>query len=317
MKLNNKYQNNLIIIAGPTGIGKSNLSINLAKKLRTDIIGADSRQLYQEMSIGTAKPHPQELAEVKHWMVDSHSIHQDFTTSQYEDEVMSIIEKTFINNNCIIMTGGTGMYIKAVTEGLDLLPPPDLALRENLEQGYVTNGLPYLQEVLCSLAPDVYQTIDKQNSRRLIRAIEIAKTSSNYNQVIQKKLRTFNTIPICLTMDRDALYKRINTRVDQMIEDGLEAEARALWPYKHLKSLNTVGYQEMFNYFEGLTSLSDAIELIKRNSRRYAKRQMTWFRNQGKWEYFDVNQGEKILAYIVQQIADQDIKNDLNRNKHP
>lgn len=298
-------QNYLIIIAGPTGIGKSKLSLNLAKKLQCDIIGADSRQIYKEMNIGTAKATKPEQKMVKHWLVDSHSIHNQITSSQYEKEALTILDKIFEFNNIAILTGGTGLYIKSIVEGLDNLPPPNETLRNRLENGFQNYGLEYLQKELKKLAPEIYNKIDYKNSRRLIRAIEIANQKEK--PVLSKQERNFQTISICLTMDREKLYQNINTRVDGMIENGLLDEVKNLLEFRELRSLQTVGYQELFDYLDEKTSLPEAIELIKRNSRRYAKRQITWFNNQGEWQYFNRNDEDEIFEYISNQLGNDTV----------
>lgn len=304
MKTTNNSNNNLIIIAGPTGIGKSNISLKLAQSLQCDIIGADSRQLYKEMSIGTAKASPEDLQLVQHWMVDSHSIHNEITTSNYEKEALGIINQLFKDNNNVILTGGTGLYIKALIEGLDKLAPPNPTLRVQLEKGLKERGIEYLQEYLKKLDYEAYQKIDHLNSRRLIRTIELSEAVINEGFIIEpKEPRNFNTIPICLKMERRLLYNKINLRVDDMIKNGLLDEVKLLSKYRDYKSLQTVGYTEMFKYLDGSISYDDAVELIKRNSRRYAKRQMTWFRNQGEWSYFEATKYEKILSFIQKEMA--------------
>lgn len=292
----NAEQYNLIVVAGPTAVGKTQLCVELAHRFSCDIISADSRQLYKEMRIGTAKPGTSEQGGIRHWFVDSHSIHHPLTAGQYEIEALAKIKECFKKNNNLILSGGTGLFIKAVLEGFDPLPPQDLVLRNELEQAYKENGIRYLQIRLKDLSPEVYAKIDIQNPRRIIRQIEILKAAPA-QQPQKKAPRIFRPIKICLEMEREKLYHRINTRVDQMISDGLIDEAKELYPHKGLKALQTVGYQELFSYFDKEIDLNEAIRLIKRNSRRYAKRQMTWFRNQGNWEYIFPNI-EKVLNKI-------------------
>ena len=302
MKTEHNSKNKLIIIAGPTGVGKSNISLKLAQSMHCEIIGADSRQLYQEMSIGTAKSSPKDLEIVKHHMVDSHSINQEITTSQYEKQTLEILNSVFKQHNVAILTGGTGLYIKSVVEGLDELAPPNLILRNELETGYAEHGIDYLQDYLKELDLATFEKIDIQNSRRLIRSIEILKSDFIPKGKSKKEPRDFTPIPICITMDRGLLYDRINTRVDQMMSDGLLKEVESLMEHRQLKSMQTVGYSELFKYLDGDIDLDTAIELIKRNSRRYAKRQMTWFRNQGEWKNFSADNYSGILEYINTQL---------------
>jgi len=272
--------NTLIVIAGPTASGKTAAGIQLAQQLGTEIISADSRQFYREMAIGTAKPGPAELAQAKHHFVNSHSITDSFNVGDFEQQGLALLDNLFTTHNTVIMVGGSGLYIKAVCEGFDQLPTADPAIREQLNKAYESNGIAYLQEQLKQTDPDYYQQVDLHNPQRLIRALEVFESSglpfSSFRTAGQRQ-RPFGVLKVGLSLPREQLYERINLRVDDMIAQGLVDEVRSLLPYRHLNALNTVGYSEIFDYLDGKTDLPRAIELIKQNTRRFAKRQMTWF----------------------------------------
>ena len=271
----------LIVVQGPTGIGKSNLSVQLAKHFNTEIISSDSRQLFKELSIGTAVPSPDELSQVPHHLIHSHSIHDDYNASRFETEALELIERLFSSHNQLIMTGGSMLYVDAVCKGIDFQPDVDPAIRKSLVKEWEEKGIEHLRLKLKQLDETYYQQVDLKNPKRLIRALEVClmtgKPYSSFRKETIKK-RPFKIIKIGLNMDREALYSRINQRVDQMIAEGLEDEARKIYPFRHLNSLNTVGYKELFAHFDGAISLEKAIELIKRNTRRYARKQLTWLR---------------------------------------
>lgn len=270
----------LIVIAGPTASGKTALSIRLAQKLGTEIISADSRQFYKEMAIGTAKPAPHELAQVKHHFIDSHSITDNFNVGDFEQYGLALLHELFKTHNTVILTGGSGLYIKAICEGFDQLPDVDPAIREQLNATFDTNGIADLQEKLKQADPEYYAQVDINNPQRIIRALEVYQSSgqpfSSYRRKNYQE-RPFNILKIGLLWPREQLYERINLRVDEMIAQGLVDEVKALLPYRHLNALQTVGYTEIFDYLDGKTDLQTAIDLIKQNTRRFAKRQMTWF----------------------------------------
>ncbi len=291
----------LIIIAGPTGIGKSSIAMKLARHFKTDIVGADSRQLYKEMFIGTAKPNQEERSEIKHHLVDSHSIINPITAAQYESLALQAIEDIHNRHNIAILCGGTGLYIKAITEGFDSTTGTNHILRNQLEEVLKNQGISQLQLILKEASPDKYAQTDINNPRRLIRAIEIAQ-SLKTKEVEKPVKRSFEIIPICLQMDRSELYDRINLRVEKMISNGLLDEVKSLLAYRNNRALNTVGYQELFSFMDGESSFEEAVELIKRNSRRYAKRQITWFRNQGEWHYLPTTERDKIFKLIEERI---------------
>ena len=279
----------LISIAGPTAIGKTAAAIELANYYHTEIISADSRQFYREMSIGTAKPSPQELAAAPHHFIGSHSITDDINVGNFEQEGLALLDELFAKHNVVIMAGGSGLYIKAITEGFDNLPEVDPAIRENLNKIFAEQGITALQQKLILADPAYYNLVDLQNPQRLIRALEVfestGKPYSSYRKGSYQQ-RPFNIIKLGLDMPREELYERINKRVDIMIESGLLDEVTQLLPYRHLNALHTVGYSEIFDYVDGKTDLPTAISMIKQNTRRFAKRQLTWFRKDKDTHWF-------------------------------
>lgn len=289
---------NLILIVGPTAVGKTALSVLLAKHYNTEIISADSRQFYKELEIGTAKPSAEELNTVKHHLINSHSYKDLIDAGTYERLVLEILSKLFIKHDVVIAVGGSGLYIQALCEGLDPVDLRDDELRVELSK-YSTEEL---QEKLKQLDPEYFEIVDQQNPQRLMRAIEvITLTGKTYTSLRtgKKKDRSFNIIKIGLNDDRAVLYDRINKRVDKMIENGLEEEAKTFYPFKNEYTLQTVGYTEWFDYFDGKHSKLEAIELIKRNSRRYAKRQLTWFNRDQDITWFTVQDLPKIIEHIA------------------
>ena len=288
----------LILIVGPTAVGKTALSVLLAKHYNTEIISADSRQFYKELEIGTAKPSAEELNTVKHHLINSHSYKDLVDAGTYERLALEILSKLFIKHDVVIAVGGSGLYIQALCEGLDPVDLRDDDLRVELSK-YSTEEL---QEKLKRLDPEYFEIVDQQNPQRLMRAIEvITLTGKTYTSLRtgMKKDRSFNIIKIGLNDDRAVLYDRINKRVDKMIENGLEEEAKTFYPFKNEYTLQTVGYTEWFDYFDGKHSRTEAIELIKRNSRRYAKRQLTWFNRDQDITWFTVQDSPKIIEYIA------------------
>nr|WP_294945734.1 tRNA (adenosine(37)-N6)-dimethylallyltransferase MiaA [uncultured Mucilaginibacter sp.] len=271
----------LIVIAGPTASGKTAAAIQLAQHFNTVVVSADSRQFFREMSIGTAKPTVEELAAAPHYFINSHSITESFSVGDFERECLVLLEELFQKRKVVILAGGSGLYIKAICEGFDELPTADPGIRERLNAELSENGLPALQERLKLVDPVYYNEVDINNPQRVIRAIEVyessGRTFSSYRTAKTNK-RTFNIIKLGLDLPREVLYDRINRRVDLMVADGLVKEVEGLLPYRHLNALNTVGYSEVFDFFDGNTDLPTAISMIKQNTRRFAKRQMTWFR---------------------------------------
>lgn len=276
-------QKTLKIVIGPTAVGKTDYSIELAKRHNSPIISCDSRQLFKELKIGTAPPSVEQLAEVKHYFIFSHSIFDYYTAGKYELEAMALLTELFKTHDTLVMVGGSGLYVDALCKGMDDFPEADQDLRQALMKRLTTEGLESLSAELKQLDPESYDAIDISNPQRVIRALEVTiftgKKFSSYKTSPSKK-RDFAIEKILLMRDRDELYDRINRRVDLMMEAGLEDEARSLFQNRNLPALNTVGYKELFDYFEGKCSIAEAVDLIKRNSRRYAKRQITWWRRE-------------------------------------
>ena len=291
----------LIVIAGPTGIGKTDLSIELAQMLDTVIISSDSRQLYQELKIGTAAPTSEDLAKVKHYMVGNKSIYDYYSAGKYELEVLDILKDIFKDKDTALLVGGSGMYIDAVCKGIDALPDAEPEIRKQLNEKYEKEGIESLRFDLKKLDPEHYKAVDLNNPKRILRAVEICiQTGKTYTSFLTKpkKERDFNILKIGLERNRNELYDRINKRVDLMLEQGLIEEARQFHKDKHLNSLNTVGYKELFAYFDKEYDLEEAVRLIKRNSRRYAKRQMTWFKRDNDFRWFHPDDKIEITNFI-------------------
>lgn len=294
----------LIVIAGPTASGKTAAAIEVAKHYNTVVVSADSRQFYREMSIGTAKPNGEELSAVKHYFINSLSINEPYTAGDYEKQCLELLAELFKTYSVVVLAGGSGLFIKAVCEGFDEFPDTDPSVREKLNIELEEKGIAYLQEKLKTADPDYYSQVDINNPQRVIRALEIFESSgkpySSYRRSALNK-RPFHIVKTGLNLPREVLYNRINQRVDIMVEQGLIDEVKSLLPYRHLNALNTVGYSELFDYFDGKTSLDTALELIKQNTRRFAKRQMTWFGKdkQINWiEANDKNLVKKIIALV-------------------
>jgi len=296
----------LIIILGPTAIGKTALSIQVAQHFKTEILSADSRQIYKELHIGTAIPSSQELHTVKHNLIQNHSIHEYFNASQYEVEALEIIQNLFEEKDTIVMTGGTMLYVDVICHGIDDLPTIDQETRSEIILKFTNEGLDSLRRELKKIDPEYYQVVDLKNHKRIMHALEIYyMTGKKYSSYLTntKKERNFNILKIGLNTERKIIHERINNRVDQMISRGLVDEAHTLYPFKHLNSLNTVGYKALFDYFDQNISKEEAIELIKRNTRRYARRQLTWFKKDEDINWFDINATDKIIPFIEKRIA--------------
>ena len=297
--------NTLIVLLGPTGVGKTELSLRVASHVGSPIISADSRQLYKELVIGTAAPTAEQLARIKHYFVGTLSLTDYYNASQFEEEVLLCLENLFQSTSNVVMTGGSMMYIDAVCNGIDELPTVSQEIRTNLMKRFEVEGLDPIQEDLKRLDPQHYNEVDLNNYKRVIHALEIClMTGRPYSELRTntKKTRPFRIIKIGLTRDREELCDRINARVDQMMRDGLLEEARHVYPYKHLNSLNTVGYKEMFNYLDGEWPLDFSIEKIKRNSRVYARKQMTWFKRDKEINWFHPDNIEGILTFLDEQL---------------
>ena len=296
----------LIVLIGPTGVGKTELSLRLAEHFGTCIISADSRQLYADLKIGTAAPTPEQLQRVRHYFVGTLQLTDYYSAAQYEAEVLQLLEQLYTRHEVVLLTGGSMMYVDAVCKGIDDIPTVDAETRRLMLHKYETEGLEHLCAELKLLDPEYYKIVDLKNHKRVIHALEICymtgKTYTSF-RTQQKKERTFRIIKIGLTRDREELYARINQRVEQMITDGLVEEARSVYPHRALNSLNTVGYKEIFNYLDGEWTLPFAIEKIQQNSRIYSRTQMTWFKRDEEIRWFHAEQETEILAYLRSQLS--------------
>ncbi len=300
-------QKTLIVVVGPTAVGKTALAIQLANHFKTSIISADSRQFYQEMSIGTAKPNAEELAQASHYFINSHSIAEEYTAGDFEREALVRLAVLFKSTDVVIAVGGSGLFVRALTEGLDDLPKAGEQIRDKLNEWFRNEGLEPLKQRLQEIDPTYYEKADIDNPQRVIRAIEIFEASGkpiSFFMNKQKVERPFQVITIGLNTDREWLYNRINQRVDLMMEAGLLEEVKSLLPFRNKPALLTVGYAEIFEYLDGKISLEDAVSQIKQNSRRYAKRQITWFKKYGNTVWFEPQAKDEIFAYL-----DQTLKN--------
>lgn len=293
-------------MVGPTAIGKTALSIALANYFDTSILSADSRQFYKEMSIGTAAPTPEELKAATHYFIHHKSIHDNYTVGDFENEAITKLEALFEKQSILVLVGGSGLYADAITKGLDTFPEIDPEIRQTLNSRLKTEGLESLQNELRQLDPESFSTIEIQNPHRVIRALEVSKGSGQPYSSFKtntNKTRPFEVLKVGLTADREVIYRRINQRVDKMVDQGLFDEAKSLYDYKHLNALNTVGYKELFKFFDWEWSKEQAISEIKKNTRRFAKRQLTWFRKDGSIMWFDYDTDyNKICETIAQKI---------------
>ncbi|HSF55596.1 MAG TPA: tRNA (adenosine(37)-N6)-dimethylallyltransferase MiaA [Algoriphagus sp.] len=296
----------LILVVGPTAVGKTDLCLNLAKKFKTEIVSCDSRQFYREMNLGTAKPTQEELSQVSHHLINSLSVEEDYDVRKFENDALCILEGIFSRNPIAIMTGGSGLYADAITKGLDEIPDVDPEIRKRIISEFEENGLEWLQSQIEKVDPEYFDQVDRQNPQRLMRALEVyLGTGLKFSSFRIKKTATrpFQIIKIGLDRDREELYRRIDLRMDQMIEAGLFEEAEALFDKRHLNALQTVGYSEIFGYLEGKYDKGEAIRLLKRNSRRYAKRQLTWFRRDSEIHWFHPDQQVEIISWLETQIV--------------
>lgn len=298
MSSSNKY---LVVIAGPTAVGKTKLAIELAKHYNSVILSADSRQFYKEMSIGTAKPTEEELSAVKHYFINNKSISELFGAGHFEKEAIALLEQLFKEHQIIFVVGGSGLYINALLHGVDEFEEVPAEVRDQLNNELEQKGLVVLQEELKERDPVYYNKVDIHNSQRVIRALEVCRfTGKPYSSFLKRDQvqRPFTAINLLINTEREILYDRINKRVDQMMKDGLLDEVKTLIPFKNVNALKTVGYKELFDYLDGNFSLEEAVTKIKQHSRNYAKRQLTWFKNQGEFEEFKPEDLEKIKGYI-------------------
>ncbi|WP_448787288.1 tRNA (adenosine(37)-N6)-dimethylallyltransferase MiaA [Bacteroides graminisolvens] len=295
----------LLVIIGPTGVGKTELSLRIAESFGSEIVSADSRQLYANLKIGTAAPTPEELQRVPHHFIGTLQLTDYYSAAQYEEDALKLLDRLFQTKDVVILTGGSMMYVDAVCKGIDDIPTVDEETRKTLLERYEKEGLEQLCAELKLLDPDYYKIVDLKNHKRVIHALEICymtgKTYTSF-RTQEKKTRPFRMIKIGLTRDREELYARINQRVDIMMEQGLLDEVKQVYPYRQLNSLNTVGYKELFNYLDGEWELPFAIDKIKQNSRIYSRKQMTWFKRDEEIRWFHPNQEEDILTYIKQKI---------------
>lgn len=296
-----------IIISGPTAVGKTAMAVALALRYKTSIISADSRQCYKEISIGVAKPSKEELSLVHHYFINSHSIQEEINAAGFEKYALTAIDEIFAKNDLAIMVGGTGLYIKAFCEGLDAIPPVDPSIREAFIQQYEAKGMEWLQQELKEKDPMYFEAGEIQNPQRVMRALEVMQSTGHsilHYQKGDKVVRNFNIIKIGLSLPREVLYSRINLRVDNMLEEGLMDEVKELIPFKNLNALQTVGYSELFEYFDGNCTREAAIEAIKKNTRHYAKRQETWFRKDANIKSFNFATEEMLIDYLDEKLKD-------------
>ncbi len=295
----------LVVLLGPTGVGKTELSLELAERLNSPIISCDSRQLYKDLTIGTAAPSEFQLQRVKHYFIATHELTDYYSASQFEEDVMLLLEKLFKTKNTILMTGGSMMYIDAVCKGIDEIPTIDEDLRKDLYNQYEKEGLEPIRNQLKMLDPVFYNQVDLKNYKRVIHALEVClMTGKPYSELRtgKKKERPFNIVKIGLQRDREELYDRINLRVEEMMKSGLLEEARRFYPFRRHNSLNTVGYKELFQYFDGTCALDFAIEKIKQNSRIYSRKQMTWFKKDTGIKWFHPDEKNKIIEILEKSV---------------
>ena len=300
----------LIVITGPTAVGKTQLCLDIARHFDIPIINADSRQIYKELSIGTAKPSAEELQQVKHYFVGTLSLQDYYSASLFESQVITLLDTLFQHSDYALMAGGSMMYIDAVCDGIDDIPTIDDETRATMKRRLAEEGLPKLCEELQRLDPEYYEIVDRQNPKRVVHALEICtmtgRTYTSFRKRSQesgdrRQKRPFRIVKIGLNREREELYQRINARVDAMMQQGLLKEAEALYPHRELNALNTVGYKELFEYFNGRWSLDEAVERIKGNTRRYARKQLTWYKKDPQIRWFHPNQKKEIIDYIITQ----------------
>lgn len=297
----------MIVVLGPTGVGKSDISIQLAQYFCSEIISADSRQFFRELCIGTAVPSPEDLKAVPHHFIQTRSIHDYYNVSEYEAEALQLISQLFRNTNPLILTGGSMLYVDTVCKGIDDIPTVDPEIREEVIRWYQENGMEALRERLLAVDPEYYGIADLNNPKRLLHAVEIHQMTGKPFSSFRKstvRQRPFHILKIGINQDRQLLYDRINQRVERMMEAGLLEEAKSVYPYRKLNSLNTVGYKELFSFLDGSCSLDEAVDLIKRNSRRYARKQLTWFRRDQEIKWFEPEQIQEIIAYVEHKMSE-------------
>lgn len=302
-----KNKNTCIVIVGPTAVGKTSLALALARHFHTDIISADSRQCYREISIGVAKPTADELNSVKHYFISSHSIEETLTAADFENYALSASKEIFNQNNIAVMVGGTGLYVNAFCQGLDAIPPIDAVIRQQIRTGYENYGIKWLQEAIAKNDPVYFSNGEIQNPQRVMRALEVVLSTGNsirYYQQGNKAARNFNCIKIGLNLPKPLLHENINKRVDGMLQEGLVEEVKQVLAYRNHNALQTVGYKEIFAFFDGEYDLLTAIEKIKINTRQYAKRQITWFKKDAEIEWFNPSELQLILKYLSGRLVE-------------
>lgn len=298
--------NTLIVVLGPTGVGKSDVSLQLATHYHSEIISADSRQLYRELQIGTAVPSPEDRTLVPHHFIQTKSVEDYYNVSEYENEAITLIEQLFHTINPLILTGGSMMYVDTICKGIDDIPTVDPDVRNEVISWYNENGIEALRKRLSEVDPEYYEIVDQNNHKRMLHAVEVYQmtgmpiTSFRKNRVVK---RPFKIIKVGINQDRAKLYERINCRVGQMMTAGLLDEAKSVYQFRHLNSLNTVGYKELFSFIDGECSLEEAVDLIKRNTRKYARKQLTWFRRDQEIKWFEPEQVQQIIEYIDQKMT--------------
>ena len=296
----------VIVIAGPTAVGKTSVAIQLAQHFNTEIISADSRQCFKELNIGVARPSPQELKQIKHHFIASHSINEEVNAAMFEKYAFEKTEELFKEHDVVIIVGGTGLYLKAFCEGLDDIPDVDPSIREKIIKDYKEKGLEWLQEQVKQMDPNFFEEGEIQNPQRMMRALEVIESTGQSILTYQKKekqKRNFNIIKIGLELPKEELHKNINARVDKMVNEGLLSEVQNLLAHKKLKALQTVGYSELIKHLDGKVSLEMAVELIKQNTRQYAKRQMTWFKKDKEVKWFSPLQISEMIAFADKTIS--------------
>lgn len=297
----NRKLKKLLVVVGPTGSGKTDLSIRLARHFSAPILSTDSRQFYRGIPIGTAQPTPDQLQAAEHHLIASHDLEEGLNCGSYEVLALEILERLFQTHDTVVAVGGSGLYVQALCEGMDDLPEADEAIRQALAEKLRAEGLEALTEELRERDPAYWAQVDRQNPARVLRALEVCRSTGRpYSELRtgERRSRNFEIQKVGVDMPREELYERINRRVELMMEQGLEAEARRVYPLRHLNSLQTVGYKELFQYFDGEITREEAVELIKRNSRRYAKRQLTWFRRDEAIRWFHPTQYEEVIAWL-------------------
>lgn len=298
----------LIVLLGPTGVGKTDQSISLSYRFNAPIISADSRQFYREMKIGTAAPSKEILESAQHYLVGNKSVNDRYSCGMFETDVLNLLADIYKTRQSAMLVGGSGLYIDAVCKGIDDFPSPDIELRKELYDQLYKEGVESLRSRLKLLDPEYFNQVDLKNTQRILKAVEVCiQTGKTYSSFLTNpnKIRSFNIIKIGLNRPREELYQRINSRVDQMVADGLVAEVKNLFDLKHLNALNTVGYKEIFDYLDGKQNLDEAIDLIKRNSRRYAKRQLTWWARDPEISWFHPDQIDLIIEYVERKMKDE------------